>query len=507
MEHNNKRIAKNAIALFMRMFIIAILGLVSSRLMLRTLGEIDFGIYSVVGGAVTMMAFFNTVLASSTNRFMVIELGKGKNGDMSKIFSVSMTIHALMGIFALIIGESIGLYYIYNYINVPIDKLTDTLFVYHVSLISSCLCVLQVPFQALLVSYENFTRFSIVQIVVTTCILISSLLLIWFPTFHLREFGFFMALSQIVGLVLYYLLSIKYMPNFRIIKEKNIYKQITTFSIWIAFGAASTIGKGQGSNLVLNYYFNPIVNSAFSIAHQVNVQLSHLGENISKAFSPQIMKAYVQNEQERLIQLICASSKYSFFLLYLVALPFILETDFILTLWLGEYPEFTGLFCQLMIICSLILICNQGIHPAVQATGKIKWFQIILSLLSLATIPFACILFMLGCSPYTLSIAYIVSAIVSLIARQIMLKRILYMPIKEFITKIYLRAIYVVGCTFPLFFLGNICPQGWTHFFLFCILSLIANVLAIYFVGLESYEKKRVQQYIMHRIYKVKHEK
>lgn len=174
MNSDNKRIAKNTFALFVRMCFIAVLGLASSRLMLQYLGEIDFGIYNVVGGAVSLMAFFNVVLASATNRFLMIELGKKDEGDMSKVFSTSLMIHALIGVVVIIIGESVGLLYVENFLNVPDERLSSAVLIYHISLFTCAVCVLQVPFQGLLISHENFTRFSVVQVAMMIGIFLAS---------------------------------------------------------------------------------------------------------------------------------------------------------------------------------------------------------------------------------------------------------------------------------------------------------------------------------------------
>lgn len=493
----NKQIAKNTLTMFLRMCFIAVLGLISSRLMLQYLGAVDFGIYNVVGGVVNLMAFFNIVLASSTYRFLSIELGKGDAGNIGKVFSTSLIIHFIIGLVVIFLGETVGLFYVSNYLNAPADRVADSLWVYQISLFTCGVCVMQVPFQGLLISYENFTRYSVVQIVMMFGIFISSSVIGFIDNDRLVYFAVFMGVSQLLGFILYWVLSLKYMPKFRFKADKDMAKNMMGFSGWIALGAAATMGKNQGSNLVLNYYFGPIVNTAFSIGNQVNAQINRLSENITKSFNPQIMKTYVSGDYERFISLITACSKYSFFLLYLVAFPFFVKVEYILKLWLGNYPEYTVTFCNIMMLNILLSSLSLGIHPAVQATGKIKWFQIIGSSISLSTIPLTCISFMLGAPPYMISIAFLSTAVVYVFINYYMLKRILQFPIKRLINSIYMKVLPVVIVTIPFLFIGReIFGNNIIALVVEFIGSFIIVAVAIYLVGLTKSERTIISNFI-----------
>lgn len=494
MNSDNKRIAKNTFALFVRMCFIAVLGLASSRLMLQYLGEIDFGIYNVVGGAVSLMAFFNVVLASATNRFLMIELGKKDEGDMSKVFSTSLMIHALIGVVVIIIGESVGLLYVENFLNVPDERLSSAVLIYHISLFTCAVCVLQVPFQGLLISHENFTRFSVVQVAMMIGIFLASWIIGYIDGDRLVYFAFFMAASQLLGLILYLCLSIKYIPRFTWKLNRDVEKRMIGFSGWIALGAASTMGKNQGSNIVLNFFFGPVVNSAFSIGNQINTQISRLSENVSKSFSPQIMKSYVAGEHEHMIKLMVACSKYSFFLLYLVALPFFCKTEYILNLWLKTYPEYTITFCHIIMINILLTSLSQGFNPAIQATGKIKWFQIIGSLISLATIPVACISFWVGAKPYLLSIAFLSTSTINIFVNYYMMKSILDFPVRALYSAIYWRVLPVIVVTLPIIYLSNWFSDSISGLLKTCIVSFCWITIAILIFGVNKKERISIIQ-------------
>lgn len=498
---NNKKIAKNTFVLFVRMCVIAILGLVSSRYMLRYLGEVDFGIYNVVGGAVNLMAFFNIVLASATNRFLMVELGKGANGDVGRVFTTSLQIHAAIGLLVILLGETIGLWYAHTWLNVPANRSADVLIIYQISLFTCALCVLQVPYQGLLITYENFTGFSMAQMAMMIGIFVASISIGGIDNHRLIWFSVFMAISQLFGLLLYFIIGKKYAPPmYRNIDKKQL-RSMLNFSGWIALGAASSMGKSQGSNVVLNYYFGPIVNSAFSIGNQVNTQLNRLTENVSKSFNPQIMMTYEQGQRERMTNLVCASSKYSFFLLYLVAFPFFIKADYILKLWLGEYPKDTVIFCHILMISILLNALMQGVHPAVQATGKIKWFQIVGSTISLSSIPLAIISFHWGAPPYLLSIAFLGTAIINMFVSYYMLFSILQFPIMQFLKGLYLKVLPVIASTLPLLWLFDECFANsiWQLVELVFISSVLI-VLTIWLFGLTRSERNTVINFLKKHI-------
>jgi O-antigen/teichoic acid export membrane protein len=497
MNHDNKRIAKNTLALFVRMCFIAVLGLIASRFMLQYLGETDFGIYNVVGGAVNLMAFFNIVLASATNRFLMIELGKGENGNVGKVFSTSVFIHALIGFAVIVLGETIGLYYVNHFLNVPFDRMGAAEICYHISLVTCAICVLQVPFQGLLISYENFTRYSVAQVAMMVGICLSSFAIGYIEGDRLIYFTILMALSQLLGFILYYCMSIKYKPQIIWKLDKKIGGQMMSFSGWATLGAASSMGKNQGSNLVLNYFFGPIVNSAFSIGNQVNTQISRLSENVSKSFSPQIMKNYVSGDFSHMITLMSSCCKYSFFLLYIVALPFFCKTEYILKLWLGNYPDYTVTFCNIIMINILLTSLSQGLYPAVQATGKIKWFQICASLISLSTLPISCVAFYFGASPYLLSIVFLLTTFINIFTDYYLMKTCLNFPIKQLITSIYFRVLPVVILTLPIVYLDkSFGLDSVKGLIITCCISSIWTMLMVLLLGMNRTE----QQTIMRKI-------
>lgn len=486
--------------MFLRMCFIAVLGLISSRLMLKYLGAVDFGIYNVVGGIVNLMAFFNTVLASSTYRFLSIELGKGSAGNINMVFSTSLIIHFIIGVVVILIGETLGLFYVNNCLNVPENRIEDSYLVYQISLFTCGICVMQVPFQGLLISYENFTRYSVVQIIIMFGVYISSAVIAYFDYDRLVYFSIFMALSQLLGFILYLILSLRYIPKITFKADRGVAKKMMGFSGWIALGAASAMGKNQGSNIILNYYFGPLVNTAFSIGNQVNTQINRLSENITKSFSPQIMKTYIHGDNDRFIDLISACSKYSFFLIYLIAFPFFIKIEYILKLWLDEYPKYTVLFFNILMLNTLVSSLSLGIHPAVQATGKIKWFQIIGSSISLSTIPLSCISFILGAPPYMISIAFLLTAVIYVFVNFYMLKRILQFPIKKLVNSIYMKVLPVVVVTIPFLFIGREVFQDDIIDLVFeFIYSFMIITVAIYLVGLSKPERIFVNNFIKHK--------
>jgi O-antigen/teichoic acid export membrane protein len=268
------------------------------------------------------------------------------------------------------------------------------------------------------------------------------------------------------------------------------------YSVWIMFGAAASVGEVQGSNLIINAFFGTVLNASFGIANQVNNVVKTFAQTINQAAVPQITKSYSGGKTDRTMQLVIFSSKYSFFLMLLPAVPILLETDYILKIWLKDVPQYTGIFIQLMIANALIATMNAGIPAAVHATGKIKYFQIILSSLRLLGLPLAWFILKLGYPAYVLLIVYTIIAIIALFIRQILLKRLIQFDVREFFYRAYLKMILVSAAMIPLFFIRDIFASNIWRFLGLSTVSVGWLLATIYLIGMEREEKEAVTGYI-----------
>lgn len=429
---------------------------------------------------------------STSFRYIAFEMGKGSIGNVNKIFNISLVLHVCLAILVVFFSEIFGAYYINNYLNIPVYKIDDALFVFRFSVYAVIFSILSIPFQGLVIAKEKFIISSTIEIVAAFLKFISAVILIYYTGDKLRLYASVMIFTTFTPSILYYLFCNKNYSS--IIKWKFVYdikkyREMLEFSGWMIFGATASIGKIQGAALIINIFFGTILNASFSIANQLNNFVIMFARNISQASIPQITKSYSEGNTDRTIEIVSYVSKYSFLLMLLMAVPILLETDFILYLWLGKTPNYTSVFCRLMIINALIDTLGAGIPAAVHATGRIKYFQIILSLVSLISIPVAYLLFIHGGKPYTIILVYIISSLISLIFQQILLKKLIHFKMWEFIKTSYSRIFYIILFIFPLIMIQILYEESFKRFLITTFISIFWVLSAIYFVGVDKKEK------------------
>ena len=497
--NDNINIFKNSAILYIRLIITSIIGLFTSRFIIQSLGASDFGLYAIVGGIVAMMAFLNTVMTSTTYRYIAFEIGKGNLEGVKKVFNISLVIHLCLALIIVILSETLGEFYIRNYLNINASKVGDALFVFRLSVLSVFFSVMSIPFQGLITAQEKFSVQAIIEIIRSLLALCVAIALIFYLGNKIRLYAILTTIILLVLPLLYFLYSkIKYaeIVQWHFQRDKSKYKEMIGFSGWIMIGAGASIGKTQGAALLINSFFGTILNASFGIASQVNNLIMMFSQNLSQAAIPQITKSFSSGNTERTIILVSYISKYSFFLMLLPSLPILLETDYLLTLWLGEVPKYTTLFCQLMIINALIDCLMSAIPSAIQATGKIKYFQLILSFTSLLSLPISFLLLKLGSSPSSILTTYIITACVNVVICQILLKMLINFDVKYFINTAYIKILKVLIFISPLFIIQNLFQDGLIRFFLLSLFSVIWLFIAVFIVGLEKKEKVQLVKII-----------
>lgn len=499
MTNDNILLLKNTVILFIRLLITSLIGLFTSRFVIRSLGAADYGLYSVVGGIVVMMAFLNTVMITTTYRYIAFEMGKGNTEGINKVFNISMIIHFCLALLILILTETMGVYYVNNYLNIETGKLADALFVLRFSTYATVFSVVSIPYQGLVTAQEKFSVQATIEIIRSILLFIAAIIIVLYLGNRIRLYAILMVLASIVPALLFYIYCkhnyaeiIKW--NFQ--HDKNKYKEMVGFSSWIMFGAASSIGKTTGSALIINFFFGTVLNAAYGIANQVNSLVLMFSRSLGQAAIPQITKSFSSGNSDRSMTLVAYISKYTCFLMLLPSLPILLETDYLLNLWLGDLPPYTVVFCQLMVINALIESLGSGIPSIIQATGKIKFFQIILSIISLLSLPIAYFLFKYGYSPSSIIVAYISTAILNVVVRQILLKKIIHFNVIYFLKTSYFKIFYVLVLIAPLFFLHKIFHPSFFRFLVFSIFSIFWLIVAIFIVGIEKNEREMISQVI-----------
>ena len=464
MGSQNSKIARNSFILYIRLIVVLFLGIVSARYILQALGASDFGLYNVVGGIVSMMAVLNSVMVATTYRFIAVEIGTGNKNNINKIFNISLTIHIILAIIVLLVAETLGVFYITHYLNMSVGKIDDALFVFHLSILSTVFTILSVPFQGLIIANERFKLTASVEILRSVLALGAALFVFFFDGDKLRMYAILIATISILPAILYWAYSnYKFLSlikwNFQ--KQKSRYREMVAFSGWLMFGAVSSVGEIQGSVLLINYFFGTVVNAGYGIATQINNMIKMFAQSLNQASIPQITISHSEGKIDRSMKLVIFSSKYSFFLMLLPSVPILLETDFILELWLKKVPVYTAVFIQIMIVNALIATMNSGIYSLIHATGRIKFFQIILGSITLLGLPVSYIFFKYGFPVYSLLLIYTVFYLISFFAVHILVKRILHIDLKEFIYKAIYKMLQVCLLIVPLFFLKNLMVEGF----------------------------------------------
>lgn len=473
-------------------------GIFTSRFVLMALGASDYGLYNVVGGVVSLMAFVNTIMITTTYRYIAFEEGKS-DGNTNNIFNISLSIHLLLCIIFLVLALTIGLFYIYHYLKVPEGKLNDAVFTFLFSIFNTICIIIGTPFQGLLVAKEKFSVTVPIEISTKILTLLLAIALIYLPYNHLRLYVIFLTIIHSLNPLLYIVYCFKKYYDtvkWKFSKDWEKYKEMLGFTGWNSIEVAAIVGENQGSAIIINRFFGTILNASFGIANQVNSIIRSFARCLGQAVVPQITKSYSSGDQKRASNLVILSSKYSFFLMALPMLPILLETDFILHIWLKEVPKYTNIFVQAMLIRSIISIIDYAIGPYIEATGKIKFFKITSSSFTLLCIPCAYFAFKGGSPPYIIIYIYFFSAIVTLIINIIFMKIILNYNIFEFLKKSILRIILVCLSITPFFIIINLFSSGFLRFVIFSIISEIVLVISIYYLGMDYIERKSIKNYI-----------
>lgn len=492
--NENKRIAVNSIVIFIRLIVTSIVGLISSRLVLDALGASDYGLYNVVGGLVVLLNVLNTAMITTTYRYIAFELGK-KEGNPNKIFCASLSIHFVFAALILLVGLTVGLWYVNNYLNVPDGKLSDASFVLVVSIATTCVSTILVPFQGLLVAFEKFIVSALIDIVTRFLYLGTICYILVHLGNGLRAYTYIqLGLTIVTGLcyLIYSMRNYGHIITYRLVKETTLYKEMFSFTGWTLLGATASVMKTQGSAAVINFFFGTIVNAAFAVANQVQSFILMFSRNLAQAAIPQITKNLSGGNKDRSVNITCYISKYTFILMIIAAFPVIVELDFLLGLWLKEVPSGTSIICKLMILDCIVECLGAGIPALVQATGKIRPFQIVGSLLLIMPIPCSIVLFHFGLPVYYILVMFVLFNTILAIVRLILLKRVLDFDVKSFVRLSYLSMLYMSIPLLIFYLLYNPSDFGTSGHLLGLLCSEFFTLLVIWVFGLSKNEKMKV---------------
>ncbi|WP_417315554.1 lipopolysaccharide biosynthesis protein [Cycloclasticus pugetii] len=486
-----KRMAKNAGMLYFRMLLTMGVTLYTSRVVLQALGIDDFGIYHVVAGFVTMLGFLNSAMASATQRFLAFELGKPGDKDMPGIFSMSMNIHMLIALFVLILGETVGLWFVRTQMTIPADRLFAAEWVFHLTLLSFMLTIISVPYNALIIANERMSVFAWVSIIDVTLKLLIVFMLGWFGVDKLILYGLLTLLVVIVVFITYRTYcNCKFKDSrFRLYWEPKLFKIMLSYTGWNLWGNVAAVMSGQGVNVLLNIFFGPTVNAGRAIAMQVSGALNNFVQNIQMAVNPQIIKSYAEQNMDYMHRLVCYGAKYNFFVLFVLSIPVLINTELILETWLGTVPEHTSIFLKLIIVNILIDSISAPLMTSAQATGRIRLYQSVVGSILLLNVPLSYLLLKLGSEPHIVIFAGIFSSILAFLARLVILKKLTSLPVKLFLQEVVIRSLLIVGSVWSAYhFTLNQRPDA-LGFWLSSIVTTIFVLSTIFILGFDHKER------------------
>ena len=497
---NNKRIAKNTLLLYVRMLFTMAVSLFTSRVILNTLGVEDYGIYNVVGGIVTMFSVLSGSLSSSISRFITFELGKGNIERLKTIFSTGVNIQLGMSVLIIIIAEAVGIWFLNTKMNIPADRMVAANWVFQCAILTFVLNLLSVPYNAAIIAHEKMSAFAYISVVEVSLKLIIVYMLMISPFDRLKTYA---VLLLLVGAVIRFIYGYYCKRHFEectyhFILDKPILKEMTGFAGWNFLGNGAYMLNTQGVNILMNLYFGVAVNAARGVATQVDAALKQFVNNFTTAVNPQITKSYAQGDLDYMHILVCRSAKFSAFLMMFFAVPIILETNTILTIWLKTVPDYAVIFLQWIIISSFMdTVLANSLVTSMFATGKIKRYQIIVTTVGCLVFPLSWIAFKLGFEPQVGYILYFIIYTILLFVRLYLLKDMVKLPVMMYIREVLykLAPVIVVGFAIPGILILTM-DAGWFRLILVCLLSVLVTAASEYFIGLSNKEKDFVAEKI-----------
>lgn len=496
---DNKRIAKNTLIVYARLVVTTIVGVLTSRFVLQALGISDYGLYNVVGGVIALFAVIAGSMSSTTIRFLNIEIGR-QDGNPNKIFNVCQVTHIAFAVLVLVIAETIGLLYIWNYLKVAPGKEGDAMFVFQVSTIVACIGIINVPYQSVFVAKEKFFHIAVIDIVNSLIKLAMIWLLLYYTGNALRLYALIMSVTTFVSFIVYHYLCFKYWPRlvrWKLYSNLSEYSELLVYNNYNLLASVAQMGRSQGSNILINFFFGTIVNGAYGIARTIQSFVEMFTVNFDSASAPQITQSVGRGDVQRASYIASRACRICQLLSLVIVLPLYVEMEFVLRLWLGIVPVHTVLFCRVILITVLVASTGGGLLRLKDALGKIKWFMIIYSLWYFLTLPVGYYLFKLGYPPITILILYILSDVLSRISQLVLMKVIYNYDIMSFMCEAYIRPVIiaVIMVAYSVIY-SQFKLQSLLQHFIGLVVTAAVAALLVFFLGLLANERKQVFSYI-----------
>ena len=494
-QSNSNRIVKNTAMLYFRLLLTMAVGLYTSRVVLNALGAEDFGIYNVVGGVVAMLSFFNSSMATATQRFLNYEMGMGNIGNLPKVFSMSFITYCIIAVAVMLLSETVGLWFVVNKLVIPPDRVDAAFWVYQLSIMTFIVNMLSVPYNAVIIAHEKMSAFAYISIFEALGKLLLAYLITVSPVDRLVFYAILMFAMSLIIRGIYGIYCRRHFEEskLRLLWDVSLLKRLFSFSGWMLSGTVANLLSTQGVNMLINIFFGPLYNAARAVAMQVFNAVNSFVANFMTAVRPQIVKSYAQQNFSYMYRIVFSASKLSFFLLFVLSLPIIFETEQILTLWLKNVPASSVMFTRLVLVDLLVISSYSPIAYVSQASGKIRDYQIIISVGFVLIFIFTWLLFSLGFAAYTAFIVMIIMDVLGLFARLLELRHSVQFRMWEYLKKVSVPIIITFSLSLCLSLLVKkfmISDDSITYLLFRIVLYWILSFAVIYIIGMDSVEKK-----------------
>ena len=491
---SNKRIARNTFLLTVRMVFVMIISLYTSRVILNTLGVVDYGIYNVVAGFVSMFSFLNSSLANGIQRFYNYEIGSKGNQSIGDVYVTSLQIQIILAVLLVLVLETVGLWYVNNKMVIPEDRFSVAVWVYHMAVLSLVFVVLQIPYSAVILAHERMDYYAVVSIIDVVLKLGIAIILPFVSSDKLLYYGILISMISILDFCLYFVYA---KHQFSALKYKHVFhlelmKSMLGFSGWNVFGTFASMCKEQGLNMVLNLFYGPVVNAARGISYQVSSAVQSFVSSVGVSIRPQLIQSYASGDYSRSKSLMFSFSKIGFIILYVISLPLMAEINYVLCLWLGDtVPNHTASFVRIIFLINYINTLNGAVSAVIHASGKMALYQMAGSIISIVVLPVSYVQLTNGASPESVFYATLIITAIGHCISLVIMHHVVSFPILEYCSKVLYPILMIIIFSFWIpIAVKMILPEGLLRLFISIILSSVAIILLTVSLGMDKKEKQ-----------------
>jgi len=493
--------------LYFRQILTLLVSLYTVRIVLDVLGVEDYGIYAVVGGVVSLLSFLSSTMASATQRFFSFALGQKDKERLNQVLTVNLFIYVAIAIAALLLLETVGLWYVMNKLHVSAERFEAACFVYHFAVLTFIVTMVKSPFMALIIAYEDMQIYAYMSILEAFMKLGIVYLLVYLTFDKLELYGMLtFAVSLFISAVYVVISFLKY-KDCRIklsYWNNSLFKEVTGFTGWTLFGQISSVTRNQAVTLLINQFFNPAIVAARSIALNVSSQTNIFSSNFNTSLYPPIIKYYAAGEKENMFSLLFNGSKITFFLMWILALPLLIEMETVLNLWLKNPPQYTVLFTQLSIIESVILSVSLPLTTAARAPGRMKTYELSLGLIQISIFAFSWLILKMGGAAYSVFVVAIAANILMFFVRLYIVKNLIHLSIQQYVKQVIIPvSLVTLGSAIPSYAIHKLLPESLGYTIISIVISILICIFAMYFLGLNKIFRNKIKQTILIRVRKM----